>query len=38
MTSRQMVRRILIRRGSFRVLSIYTILMLLSAPADRITQ
>lgn len=38
MTSRQMARRILIRRGSFQVLAIYTFLMLLSALADRITQ
>jgi hypothetical protein len=37
MTSRQMARRTLIWRGSFRVLSIYTFLMLLSALADRIT-
>ncbi|MDR6162362.1 hypothetical protein QE391_001990 [Pseudomonas fluorescens] len=38
MTSLQRARRTLIRRGSFRVLSIYIFLMLLSALADRITQ
>ncbi|SDU01479.1 hypothetical protein SAMN04490196_0081 [Pseudomonas moraviensis] len=38
MTSLQRARRILIRRGSFRVLLIYTFLMLLSALADRVTQ
>ncbi|SDS97689.1 hypothetical protein SAMN05216579_2142 [Pseudomonas granadensis] len=37
MTSLQRARRLLIRRGSFRVLAIYTFLMLLSALADRIT-
>ncbi len=38
MTSLQRARRILIRRGSFRVLAIYTFLMLLGALADRVTQ
>ncbi len=38
MTSLQRARRVLIRRGSFPVLAIYTFLMLLSALADRITQ
>jgi hypothetical protein len=37
MTGWQMARRILIWRGSFPVLAIYTFLMLLSALADRIT-
>ena len=37
MTSLQRARRILIRRGSFRVIGLYTFLMLLSALADRIT-
>jgi hypothetical protein len=37
MTSLQRARRVLIRRGAFRVLAIYTFLMLLSALADRIT-
>lgn len=38
MTSRQMARRILIRRGSFSAIGMFTLLMLLSALADRITQ
>lgn len=38
MTSLQRARRLLIRRGSFRVLAFYTFLMLLSALADRVTQ
>ena len=38
MTSLQRARRTLIRRGSFRVIALYTFLMLLSALADRITQ
>lgn len=37
MTSLQRARRVLIRRGSFRVIALYTFLMLLSALADRIT-
>lgn len=37
MTSLQRARRLLIRRGSFRVLAIYTFLLLLGALADRIT-
>ena len=37
MTSLQRARRVLIRRGSFRVLAIFTLLMLLGALADRIT-
>lgn len=38
MTSRQMARRILIRRGSLSAIGMFTFLMLLSALADRITQ
>ncbi len=38
MTGRQWARRLIIWRGSFPVLAIYTFLMLLSALADRITQ
>jgi hypothetical protein len=38
MTSLQRARRILIRRGSFSAIGVYTLLMLLSALADRITQ
>lgn len=38
MTTRQRTRRLLIWRGSFPVLSLFTFLMLLSALADRITQ
>lgn len=37
MTSHQLARRVLIWRGSFPVLAIYTFLMLLSALADKIT-
>ena len=37
MTSHQRVRRMLIWRGSFPVLVIFTFLMLLSALADRAT-
>lgn len=38
MTSRQMARRMLIRRGSFSAIGMFTFLMLLSALADRTTQ
>ncbi len=38
MTTRQRTRRLLIWRGSFPVLALFTFLMLLSALADRITQ
>jgi hypothetical protein len=38
MTGLQMARRILIRRGSFSAIGVFTFLMLLSAIADRITQ
>ena len=38
MTTRQRNRRLLIWRGSFPVLALFTFLMLLSAIADRITQ
>jgi len=38
MTSRQRARRVLIWRGSFSALSILTLLMLLGALADRVTQ
>lgn len=38
MTSHQRARRLLIWRGSFPVLAIFTLLMILSALADRITQ
>ena len=38
MTTHQRTRRILIWRGSFSALSLFTFLMLLSALADRITQ
>ncbi|CAH0316510.1 hypothetical protein SRABI89_05062 [Pseudomonas koreensis] len=37
MTSRQMARRTLIWRGSFSAIGVFTLLMLLSALADRIT-
>lgn len=37
MTSHQRVRRLLLWRGSFPVLAIFTFLMVLSALADRIT-
>jgi hypothetical protein len=37
MTSLQRARRVLIRRGSLRVIALYTFLMLLSALADRVT-
>jgi hypothetical protein len=38
MTSRQRTRRLLLWRGAFPVLALLTLLMLLSALADRITQ
>jgi hypothetical protein len=38
MTSLQRARRVLIRRGSFSAIGVYTLLMLLSALADRVTQ
>ncbi len=38
MTSRQRTRRLLISRGSFPVLALFTFLTLISALADRITQ
>lgn len=38
MTTRQRTRRLLIWRGSFPALALFTFLMLLSALADRITQ
>lgn len=38
MTSRQWSRRLMLWRGSFPVLAIYSVLMLLSALADRVTQ
>lgn len=38
MTSRQRARRILIWRGSLPVLLLFSLLMLLSAMADRVTQ
>ncbi len=38
MTNRQRQRRYLLWRGSFPALAIFTVLMLLSAFADRITQ
>lgn len=38
MTSHQRARRLLLWRGSFPVLAIFTFLMVLSALADRITQ
>lgn len=38
MTSRQWARRLIIWRGSFSSLGVFTLLMLLSALADRITQ
>jgi len=38
MTGRQMARRTLIWRGSFSAIGVFTLLMLLSALADRITQ
>ena len=38
MTTHQRTRRMLIWRGAFPVLAIFTFLMLLSALADRITQ
>jgi hypothetical protein len=38
MTSRQMARRMLIRRGSFSAIGMFTFLMMLSALADRVTQ
>ena len=38
MTARQRTRRMLIWRGSFSALALCTLLMLLSALADRITQ
>ena len=38
MTSLQRARRVLIRRGSLSAIGVYTLLMLLSALAERITQ
>ncbi len=38
MTGRQLARRVLIRRGSFSAIGVFTFLMLLSALADRVTQ
>jgi hypothetical protein len=38
MTSLQRARRLLIRRGSFSAIGVYTLLMLLSALAERVTQ
>lgn len=38
MTSRQWSRRILIWRGSFSAITFFSLLMLLGALADRITQ
>jgi len=38
MTSHQRARRLLIWRGSFPALAIFTIWMLVSALADRVTQ
>ncbi len=38
MTARQRTRRLLIWRGSLPVLALFTVLMLLSALADRVTQ
>jgi hypothetical protein len=38
MTTRQRARRVLIWRGSFSALSVFTLLMLLGALADRVTQ
>ncbi len=38
MTSLQRARRVLIRRGSFSAIGVFTFLMLLSALADRVTQ
>ncbi|RDL13456.1 hypothetical protein DEU51_12553 [Pseudomonas jessenii] len=38
MTGLQRARRVLIRRGSFSAIGVFTFLMLLSALADRITQ
>lgn len=38
MTNRQRTRRMLIWRGAFPVLALFTFLMLLSALADRIIQ
>lgn len=38
MTSHQRARRLLLWRGSFPVLALFTFLMILSALADRITQ
>jgi hypothetical protein len=37
-TSLQRARRLLIRRGSFTAIGVFTFLMLLSALADRVTQ
>jgi len=36
-TGHQLARRLLIRRGSFSAIGVFTFLMLLSALADRIT-
>lgn len=38
MTGRQWARRVLIWRGSFSAIGLFTFLMLLGALADRITQ
>ncbi|MDI2594994.1 hypothetical protein POF45_26745 [Pseudomonas sp. 681] len=38
MTSRQRARRVLIWRGSFTAITVLTLLMLLGALADRVTQ
>ncbi|EXF95765.1 hypothetical protein HK44_020375 [Pseudomonas fluorescens HK44] len=38
MTSHQRARRLLIWRGSFPALAVFTFLMLLGALADRVTQ
>lgn len=38
MTSHQRARRMLIWRGSFPAIAVFTLLMLLSALADRLTQ
>lgn len=38
MTSRQRTRRLILWRGSFPVLALFTFLMLLGALADRVTQ
>ena len=38
MTARQRARRFLIWRGSFSAITVFTLLMLLGALADRVTQ